>query len=58
MRLNANGHPLYIFHEASFLTAVHMVFSIQTHITEQHNLNMFQAQHVKKVGTSEVFRNV
>ena len=41
----------------SFLTAVHMVFSIQTHVTEKHNLNMFQAKHVKKC-VQEMFRNV
>ena len=35
-----------------FLTPVHMFFSIQTHITEKHNLNMVYAKHVKKVGTS------
>ena len=31
---------------------VHIVSSIQTHITEKHNLNMFYAKHVKKVSTS------
>ena len=34
----------------SFLTPVHMVFSIQTRITERHNLNMFRAKHVEKSG--------
>ena len=36
----------------SLLIHVHMVFSIQTHITEKHNINMFYAKRVKKVSTS------
>ena len=55
MRLNAKG-PSSVdvtkLNVLSFLTPVHMVVSIQTHITEKHNLNMFSAKHVKKVGTS------
>ena len=51
MRLNAKRSS-YVnvtkLNVLSFLTPVHMVFSIQTHITEKHNLNMFYAKHVKK----------
>ena len=62
MRLNAK-RPSSVhvtkLNVLSFLTPVYIVFSIQTHITEKHNLNMFKAKHVKKVSTiSYVFRKV
>ena len=51
MRLNAK-RPFSVhvtkLNVLSFLTPVHMVFNIQTHITEKNNLNMFYAKHVKK----------
>ena len=55
MRLNAK-RPSSVhvtkLNVLTILTHVYMIFSIQTHITEKHNLSMFYAKHVKKASTS------